>query len=101
MKAQLPSNETARLNALHRYNILDTLPEKDFDDLTQLAAHICQTPTAMIGFVDSDRQWFKSKVGFVAEETSRDEAFCAHTILQTSPVSALCAREQRFIRLHG
>lgn len=98
MKAQLPSNETARLNVLHRYNILDTLPEKDFDDLTQLAAHICQTPTAMIGFVDSNRQWFKSKVGFVAKETSRDDAFCAHTILQTSPLIIPDAcQDERFV----
>ncbi len=78
----LPSNEIARLNALRRYDILDTLPEEDFDDLTRLAAQICQTPTAIISFVDSDRQWFKSKVGLTTQETPRDTAFCAHTILE-------------------
>ncbi len=80
----LPSNEIARLNALRQYDILDTLPEEAFDDLTRLVAQICQTPTAAISFVDSDRQWFKSKVGLVASETPRDAAFCAHTILENN-----------------
>lgn len=80
----LPSNEIARLNALRRYDILDTLPEQAFDDLTRLVVQICQTPTAAVSFVDSDRQWFKSKVGLVASETPRDAAFCAHTILENN-----------------
>lgn len=82
MKAPLPSNEAARLNALRQYKILDTPPEKAFDDLTRLAAFICGTPAAQISLVDADRQWFKSKVGLEASETSRNIAFCAHTILE-------------------
>ncbi len=82
MKAATPPNEAARLQTLHRYGILDTLPEQEFDDLTRLAAEICGTPVAMVSLVDSDRQWFKSKLGFEAEQTSRDVAFCAHAILQ-------------------
>ncbi len=82
MLVPLPSNEVARLNALYNYNILDTPPEEVFDDLTRLVAHICDTPTALINFVDSTRVWFKSQVGLEAKEISRDVSFCAHAILQ-------------------
>ena len=82
MEASLPSNEIVRLHALFEYEILDTFPELMFDHLTRLAAHVCRTPTAVISLIDADRQWFKSKVGMDATETSRDVAFCAHAILE-------------------
>jgi hypothetical protein len=63
MEAPLPNNEADRLMALGTYQILDTEPEMSFDDLTHLAAQICQAPIALVSFVDQNRQWFKSRVG--------------------------------------
>lgn len=86
MKAPLPPNEACRLEALRRYNVLDTLPEVDFDDLTLFAAQIFQVPIAVITLVDENRQWFKSIIGLDATETPRDLAFCAHAILNSDEV---------------
>ena len=77
-------NEAARLASLYSYNLLDTIPEQDLDDLTALAAEICGTPIALISLVDQNRQWFKSNKGLDAAETSREVAFCAHAINESS-----------------
>ncbi|HEX5044078.1 MAG TPA: ATP-binding protein [Candidatus Polarisedimenticolaceae bacterium] len=74
--------ETARLAALRSYRILDTEPERAFDDLALLASRICGTPIALITLVDRDRQWVKSGVGVAIRETSREVAFCHHAIQQ-------------------
>jgi anti-sigma regulatory factor (Ser/Thr protein kinase) len=76
----MSADESARLAALHRYRILDTEPERGFDDLTMLASQICGTPMALITLVDADRQWFKSRVGISLSETARAVSFCSHAI---------------------
>ena len=78
-----PVNEAGRIAALEKYAILDTDPEQSFDDFTLLASFVCRTPIALISLVDEDRQWFKSRVGIDASETSRDIAFCSTAILQS------------------
>jgi GAF domain-containing protein len=78
--AQSPPNEEGRLEALRRFDILDTPAEKAFDDLVRLALYICETPIAAVTFIDKDRQWFKSKVGLDVPETKRDISFCVHAL---------------------
>jgi GAF domain-containing protein len=77
-----PKNEVRRLKVLWQYDVLDTVPEAVFDELTSLAALICDAPIALITLIDENRQWFKSKVGVNLSETSRDISFCAHAIVK-------------------
>jgi anti-sigma regulatory factor (Ser/Thr protein kinase) len=76
------SQEAERLETLRKYRILDTKPEKAFDDLILLAAQIFKVPVALISLIDEDRQWFKSRIGVTMTETHRSVAFCAHAIQQ-------------------
>jgi GAF domain-containing protein len=82
MIKNVPKDERRRLEVLWQYDILDTIPEQVFDDLTELAASICEAPIALLTLVDEKRQWFKSKVGVSITETCRDISFCSHAILQ-------------------
>ncbi|MGB5974159.1 MAG: GAF domain-containing protein [Nodosilinea sp.] len=81
MRADLHVQESGRLEALRQYKVLDTPSERSYDDITSLAAFICDVPIALISLVDTDRQWFKSRVGLPVQETGRDVSFCAHAIL--------------------
>jgi len=83
MSFPLPPNERERLLELQRYALLDSPPEKAFDDITKLAARIFETPIAAVTLIDSDRQWFKSCVGLETRVVGRNFAFCAYAILGT------------------
>jgi formate hydrogenlyase transcriptional activator len=76
-------DESARLDALHRYEILDTLPERPFDDLATLASRLCDAPFALISFVAADREWFKACAGVAIDATPRDISFGGHAIVQS------------------
>lgn len=82
MKAPLPENEDARLEALRSYAVMDSASEEAFDDVVRLASLICDVPIALITLIDERRQWFKARVGLPAPETPRKHAFCAHAILE-------------------
>ena len=82
-RAPLPEDEERRIKALKELQILDTKMEERFDQITRIAAAAFDVPIALVTLVAQDRQWFKSRVGLNVTETPRDQAFCAHTILDT------------------
>lgn len=83
---EIPLNERGRLKALGEYSILDTLPELEYDDITQLASQICGTSISTISLIDENRQWFKSKVGLGVNETAREISFCGHAIVEPDKI---------------
>ncbi len=86
--------ETDRLAVLNQYDILDSLPEQEYDDITRLAAEICQMPVALITLVDKDRQWFKSRQGFPLVQTPIQQSFCAHAITQSAQTMVVADARQ-------
>ncbi|MEF8939404.1 MAG: hypothetical protein V5A22_06115, partial [Salinivenus sp.] len=73
-------HDEERLQALRRYDILDTAPEPAFDRITRLAAHLFDAPVALVSFVNRDRQWFKSTVGIDEQEIGLDTSLCVYTL---------------------
>lgn len=86
-------DEPARLAALERYEVLDTPREPSFDRITDLVRSILGVPISAVSLVDTDRQWFKSLAGLDGKQTSRDVAFCDHTIRQRAPMVITDATE--------
>lgn len=82
MRAPLPEDEEARLRALHAYHILDTAPEQEYEDIVRLAARLTGSSKALITLIDAERQWFKARANHDVSQTPRDEAFCAHALVE-------------------
>ena len=82
----VPEDEPARLAALRSYEILDTEPELEFDAVTRVASHAFDAPIAVVALMDSDRLWFKSRLGLDVPQLDRKIAFCAHAIMRPRDV---------------
>lgn len=80
-RCPIPENEIERLKVLEEYSIMDSLPEKEYDSITELASYICGTPIAFLSFIDEQRQWFKSSIGLGVTEIQRDISFCQYAIM--------------------
>jgi diguanylate cyclase (GGDEF)-like protein len=94
----IPENEAQRLRAVHSYEILDTMPEVDFDALTRVAAHAFNTPVAVVGLMDADRLWFKSRLGLDVPQLDRQIAFCAYAVMRPDELLVVedLSMDQRF-----
>ena len=94
----IPMNEFKRLESLRELDIMDTLPEEAYDNITRLASYICKTPIAVMNMVDEDRNWFKSKFGTGLTGSSRNDSFCGHTILDPQSLLEIknASEDERF-----
>lgn len=96
--APVHEKEQERVKALEGYELLDTSAEPELDELTELAALVCETPISLISLVTADRQWFKSKLGLQMSEAPRTIAFCHYAIHQTGIFEVMDAStDSRFL----
>jgi hypothetical protein len=88
-----------RLEDVYSYELLDTAPDKELDDLTELASIICGTPISLITILDDKRQWFKSNKGLTVNETKVEDSFCKHTLHNPEEVLVVndALKDERFI----
>ncbi len=75
-----PAQEGPRLARLRALRVLDSLPDRAYDDIAALAQSLCDTPVALVSLVDAERQWFKARIGHPLSETPRDRSFCSIAI---------------------
>ncbi len=83
---KFPVDEQQRLAAVRSYHMLDTLPEKDFDNITELTASICDVPMSLVTLMDADRNFLKSHFGVPFNESPRNISFCGHAILDETNI---------------
>ncbi len=94
----IPENESNRLDTLKSYSLLDTLPELEYDDITFLASHICETPISLVTLLDEKRAWFKSHYGTKHGSAPRELSFCAHAISDQNSIMIVAdsKKDERF-----
>ncbi|MBX2916076.1 MAG: GAF domain-containing sensor histidine kinase [Cyclobacteriaceae bacterium] len=93
----IPENDQERVAALQTYQLTGTPPEQEFDELVEMASRICDMPMSAITLIDSSQQWLKAKIGLPHSVGPREEAFCAHTILDEQLLIVPDAtRDERF-----
>ncbi|HSJ12253.1 MAG TPA: GAF domain-containing sensor histidine kinase [Gillisia sp.] len=97
--AALPENEKRRLLTLERLQLMDSLPEENYDNITKLASLICGTPVSLITLIGEKRQWFKSKIGTEVTEGSREISHCSHAILNPDDLMEIpdTREDERFL----
>jgi diguanylate cyclase (GGDEF)-like protein/PAS domain S-box-containing protein len=93
-------NETQRLEALRRLNLIDTPREPEFDELVELAAAICEVPISLMTLVDDRRQWFKAALGITVTEMPLELTFCQYTIRQDDPLIVEDTTKDAFFCTH-
>jgi GAF domain-containing protein len=86
VRAPIPTGEDRRLEALHQFGVLDTPPERTFDDIVLQASALCDAPIGVLSLIDRDRSWVKAAYGLERGELPRDVAFCSHAICQDDPL---------------